>query len=89
MAMRSMRRFYCEIKGKKVKELPAYIKSTYSMESMKTYVMKDYLRRSSPSYLLWRHGFLLPLCYPPREMLFRGEEQLAKEESFPISRDDL
>ncbi|CAG7886724.1 unnamed protein product [Brassica rapa] len=40
MAMTWMRRFYSKIKGKKVKELPAYIKSTYSMESVKTYVMK-------------------------------------------------
>ncbi|KAH0941062.1 hypothetical protein HID58_000699, partial [Brassica napus] len=37
MAMTWMRRFYSKIKGKKVKELPAYIKSTYSMESVKTY----------------------------------------------------
>ncbi|KAG5413145.1 hypothetical protein IGI04_000712 [Brassica rapa subsp. trilocularis] len=59
MAMTWMRRFYSKIKGKKVKELPAYIKSTYSMESVKTYVMKGldnyndkYIQTSSVDPLL-------------------------------------
>ncbi|KAG2241760.1 hypothetical protein Bca52824_089248 [Brassica carinata] len=79
MAMRSMRRFYSEIKGKKVNELPAYIKSTYSMESVKTYT-------SSLNPLLHicfgGMAFSYLLCYPPREMssmlrnLFRSLEMI-------------
>ncbi|CAN6919290.1 unnamed protein product [Brassica oleracea var. botrytis] len=92
MAMRSMRRFYSEIKGN---ELPAYIKSTYSMESVKTYVMKGldnyndkYIQTSSLNPLLhicfggMAFSYLLAIphekCYFEKEYA-KEEKKLAKE----------
>ncbi|XP_033134526.1 uncharacterized protein LOC103855052 [Brassica rapa] len=88
MAMTWMRRFYSKIKGKKVKELPAYIKSTYSMESVKTYVMKGldnyndkYIQTSSVDPLLHicfgGMAFSYLLAIPHEKCFF--EEKYAKE----------
>ncbi|WZY68578.1 hypothetical protein YC2023_000818 [Brassica napus] len=85
MAMTWMRRFYSKIKGKKVKELPAYIKSTYSMESVKTYVSittnDRYIQTSSVNPLLHicfgGMAFSYLLAIPHEKCFF--EEKYAKE----------
>ncbi|CAF2068937.1 hypothetical protein HID58_040753 [Brassica napus] len=83
MAMRSMRRFYSEIKGKKVNELPAYIKSTYSMESVKTYVMKapstlSFISASEAWLSLTSFAIPHEKCYFEKEYA-KEEKKLAKE----------
>ncbi|KAF8053151.1 hypothetical protein N665_1458s0009 [Sinapis alba] len=85
----AMRRIYSEIKGKKVKELPAYIKSTFSVESIKTSVRKGldnyndkYIQTSSVDPLLhicfggMAFSYLVAL---PNERRHLEHQQHAKE----------
>ncbi|KAL0687338.1 hypothetical protein Bca4012_087015 [Brassica carinata] len=96
MAMRSMRRFYSEIKGKKVNELPAYIKSTPAPSTL------SFISASEAWLSLTSFAIPHEKCYFEKEYA-KEEKKLAKEklakaelakeqhvkESFPISRDDL
>ncbi|KAG5389934.1 hypothetical protein IGI04_031475 [Brassica rapa subsp. trilocularis] len=85
----AMRRIYSEIKGKKVKELPAYIKSTFSVETVKTSVRKSldnyndkYIQTSSVDPLLhicfggMAFSYLVAL---PNERRHLEHQQHAKE----------
>uniref|UniRef100_M4D3V4 Uncharacterized protein n=1 Tax=Brassica campestris TaxID=3711 RepID=M4D3V4_BRACM len=93
MAMTWMRRFYSKIKGKKVKELPAYIKSTYSMESVKTYVMKGldnyndkYIQTSSVDPLLHicfgGMAFSYLLAIPHEKCFFEEKSSMLRRNLF-------
>ncbi|KAF3596977.1 hypothetical protein DY000_02027592 [Brassica cretica] len=85
----AMRRVYSEIKGKKVKELPAYFKSSFSTQSVKTYVKKGlhnyndkYIQTSSVQPLLhicfggMAFSYLVAL---PNERRHLEHQQHAKE----------
>lgn len=85
----AMRRVYSEIKGKKVTELPGYIKSTFSMETVKTSVKRGldnyndkYIQTSSVEPLLhicfggMAFSYLVAL---PNERRHLEHQQHAKE----------
>lgn len=92
----ALRRVYSEIRGKKVTELPGYIKSTFSMETVKTSVKRGldnynekYIQTSSVDPILHICFYGMAFSYLvalPNERRHLEHQQHAKEHGGHWSR---